>query len=222
MGKETDGSVRNLKALIFDCDGVLFESQRANLAYYNRIFQRFDHPVIDDPDGDAARFCHTASSPDVLGRLMDAKCLDAALAYAATLDFREFVPLMTEAHDLKESLRCLSARLPLAVATNRGDSMWQLLSHFGLADFFQTVVTCRDVKNPKPAPDMLLLAAARLAVSPQDCVFVGDSDFDRQAAQAAGMKFIAYGADLKNACRVTSHRQLARLLLKEPQAQSPG
>lgn len=209
----------DMRALIFDCDGVLFESQRANLAYYNRIFQRFGHPTIEDLDGPAARFCHTASSPVVLGRLMDAACLEAALAYAATLDFREFVPLMTEAQGLKENLARLSACLPLAVATNRGDSMWQLLSHFELADFFQTVVTCRDVKKPKPAPDMLLLAANRLAVSPQDCVFVGDSDFDRQAALAAGMKFIAYGTALEHDDRVTSHAQLARLLLKERQTQ---
>ncbi len=212
--------MKDIQALIFDCDGVLFESQQANLAYYNRIFQRFGHPVIDDPTGAAARFCHTASSPVVLGRLMDATCLDAALAYAATLDFREFVPLMTEAQGLKENLARLSACLPLAVATNRGDSMWQLLAHFELDDFFQTVVTCRDVKSPKPAPDMLLLAAGRLAVDPRDCVFVGDSDFDRQAAQAAGMKFIAYGTALDVALRVTSHDQLAGLLLQEPAQRS--
>ncbi|NCO51826.1 MAG: HAD family phosphatase [Deltaproteobacteria bacterium] len=202
-----------MSALIFDCDGVLFESQPANLAYYNRIFQRFGYPAIDDPRGASAKFCHTASSPVVLERFVDVACLDAALAYAATLDFREFVHLMTEAPRLKENLTRLAERLPLAVATNRGDSMWQLLAHFKLADFFQTVVTCRDVVNPKPAPDMLILAAARLAVRPQDCVFVGDSDLDRQAARGAGMKFIAYGTALEEACRVTSHTELAALLL---------
>jgi len=205
--------MKGISALIFDCDGVLFESQPANLAYYNRIFQRFGYPVIDDPRGAAANFCHTASSPVVLERFVDATCLDAALTYAATLDFREFVHLMTEAPGLKENLIRLAERLPLAVATNRGDSMWQLLAHFELADFFQTVVTCRDVVNPKPAPDMLILAAERLAVRPQDCVFVGDSDLDRQAAKGAGMKFIAYGSALEEACQVTSHAELAELLL---------
>ncbi|NCO52829.1 MAG: HAD family hydrolase, partial [Deltaproteobacteria bacterium] len=68
-----------MSALIFDCDGVLFESQPANLAYYNQIFQRFGSPAIDDPRGAAARFCHTASSPVVLERFVDVACLDAAL-----------------------------------------------------------------------------------------------------------------------------------------------
>lgn len=202
-------------ALIFDCDGVLFESQLANLAYYNRIFQRFGQPPIEDPAGADAQFCHTASSPVVLDRFMNPACLDAALSYAASLDFRDFVPLMTEAKGLKKSLARLSACMPLAVATNRGDSMWLLLEHFGLTKFFQTVVTSSDVAHPKPAPDMLLLAAARLGVRAQNCVFVGDSDLDRQAARGANMQFIAYGTDLEEARQVTSHAQLSALLLTQ-------
>ncbi len=49
----------------FDCDGVLFESRRANLAYYNAILTHFDEPHVEESDQARAHLCHTAASPHV-------------------------------------------------------------------------------------------------------------------------------------------------------------
>ncbi len=202
-------------AVVFDCDGVLFESHSANLAYYNRIFAEFNCPLISDPLSAEAHICHTASSPVVLAQLMKATDVKAALRFARDIDYREFIPLMTEPSDLKPALKRLSERFPLAVATNRGNSMQEVLEYFDLKQFFEVVVTSRDVENPKPAPDMLQLVARRIGVSPSDCLFIGDSELDKIAAAEGGMPFIAFGETIMVGHRVRTHSELANMILDQ-------
>jgi len=203
----------DFKAIIFDCDGVLFESHRANLAYYNRIFAEFNYPLINDPLSVEAHICHTASSPVVLSKLMHEPDVAAALHFAQGIDYREFIPLMTESSGLKSSLSRLAEIFSLAVATNRGNSMQEVLTHFGLAHFFKVIVTSRDVEKPKPAPDMLLLVARQLGVEPGACLFVGDSELDQVAATKGRMPFVAFGETLKIGRRIHTHTELTEMLL---------
>lgn len=56
-----------------------------------------------------------------------------------------------------------------------------------------TIICASDVTHPKPDPESALLACERLAVSPEDAVFIGDSIFDMQCANAAGTKRVAVG-----------------------------
>ena len=62
-----------------------------------------------------------------------------------------------------------------------------LLEHSRLIDYFEVVVAGDDLVETKPAPAPLLHAADQLHVSPQDCVVIGDSRNDVDAARAAGM-----------------------------------
>lgn len=185
--------MKKVEAIIYDCDGVLFASHAANLAYYNQIFAAFDYPAISAEQQEAAHLCHTASSPDVLAGLMRAEDVPAALAFAAELDYRQFIPLMTPMPELHQVLEIVANHYPLAIATNRGSSVIPILEHFALGEFFSAVVTSRDVKKPKPAPDMLLLAAHHLGHLPQACLYIGDSDLDQAAATAGSFHFLGYG-----------------------------
>lgn len=185
--------MNKLEAIIYDCDGVLFESHSANLAYYNQIFAAFDYPAVSIEQRKAAHLCHTASSPQVLAGLMRAEDVPAALNFAAEIDYRQFIPLMKPMAQLHQVLEIVARHYPLAIATNRGTSVVPILEHFGLNQFFSVVVTSRDVKNPKPAPDMLLLAARRLGQQPQSCLFIGDSELDQAAAAAGDFHFVGYG-----------------------------
>jgi beta-phosphoglucomutase-like phosphatase (HAD superfamily) len=60
---------------------------------------------------------------------------------------------------------------------------------------------------------MLLLAASKLKVLARDCLFVGDSELDQQAAAAGQIRFVAYGDGLQSCPKVSTHFELARLLL---------
>jgi len=201
-----------IDGIIFDCDGVLFESRNANLAYYNRILEKFSYPLVSAEHKEQAHLCHTASSPDVLAVLVGADDLQPALDYAATLDYREFIPYMEPEPHLGDVLARLSIDYPLAVATNRGTSIEPILSHFGFASFFHTVVSSKDVAKPKPAPDMLLLASQRLGFSPENCLFVGDSELDQKAAEGANVRFASYGGLATGEVALQNHLQLLECL----------
>lgn len=202
----------NIQGVIFDCDGVLFESRRANLAYYNAVLTHFNQPLVDDNDQEKASLCHTAASPEVFKSLLGEKRVAAALEFSAQLHYRQFIPWMDPEPGLYEVLDELSASRPLAVATNRGTSMPEILSHFKMEHFFKAVVTSRDVERPKPHADMLFLAAEKLGLPLDRLLFIGDSIYDKMAADAAGVQFVAYKPQFEHEPFLSSHSELATLL----------
>jgi HAD superfamily hydrolase (TIGR01509 family) len=205
--------MNRIRAIVFDCDGVLFESRRANLAYYNAVLTHFDEPHVMESDQARAHLCHTAASPHVFSQLLGLERTPLALSLASELDYRQFIPLMSPEPGMQDALARLSATYPLAVATNRGYSMPSILEHFGLSGYFNTVVTSRDVERPKPAPDMLHEAAKRLQCATHQMLFVGDSELDQAAAQEAGMPFANYRGVLKADVQLGHHNELVELLL---------
>jgi HAD superfamily hydrolase (TIGR01509 family) len=202
----------NIKGVIFDCDGVLFESRRANLAYYNAILSQFGHPLVDENDTEKTAICHAAASPEVFRFLLGEDRVAEALQLSSQLHYQQFIPWMEPEPGLLEVLQELSASRPLAVATNRGTSMDEILRHFQIDRFFKAVVTSRDVSRPKPHADMLLLAAERLALPLDQLLFVGDSIYDKMAAESAGIRFAAYKPQFEQEPYLTSHAELAGLL----------
>ena len=202
-----------INGVIFDCDGVMFESRRANLAYYNDILAFFGESPVSEEDRERADLCHSAASPEVLVNLLGAERSDHALEIAKSIDYRKFIPLMTPEPGLYEVLESLSAKLPLAVATNRGYSMPEILEHFDLNRFFTAVVTSRDVERPKPHPDMLLLAMDRLEIDAMNLLFVGDSIYDRAAAESAGIPFAAYKPSFDADTWMESHHHLLEYVM---------
>lgn len=207
--------MNGIRGIVFDCDGVLFESRKANLAYYNTVLSQFGESSVQDSDHEKAHLCHTAASSHVFTQLLGEERTAKALSIAAELDYRQFIPFMSPEPGMKEALSVLSKTYPLAVATNRGYSMPSILEHFGLSHFFQTVVTSRDVEHPKPEPDMLHEAAKRLQYLPHELLFVGDSELDQAAAKTAGMPFAIYRGDLQADVRLEHHDELVALFVKK-------
>lgn len=201
-----------IRGMIFDCDGVLFASHQANLAYYNAVLERFSRLPVTDVASPAAHLCHTAASPVVFAELLDGEDQTEVLAFAATLDYRQFMHHMIPEPGMVETLRQLSSELPLAVATNRGTSMTEILNHFQLTAYFAAVVTSRDVPRPKPHPDMLQEAATQLGLGREELLFVGDSELDQLAAERAGIHFVAYKSDLPGSRRVEHYQELQELV----------
>jgi HAD superfamily hydrolase (TIGR01549 family) len=135
-----------------------------------------------------------------------------ALDFAASLDYREFIPYMEPEDHLEEILRILQPNYPLAIATNRGQSILPILEHFKLKDFFSVVVTSHDVERPKPAPDMLFLVAEKLQIAPDNCLFIGDSELDQRAAVDAGVQFAGYGEMVAGDISLRNHLDLLKYL----------
>lgn len=211
--------MNGIRGIIFDCDGVLFESRRANLAYYNAILDSLGEPPVEESDPVRMHLCHTAASPRVFAELLGEERAGQALALAAGLDYRQFIPWMQPEPGLIDALAALASRYPLAVATNRGYSMPQILTHFALAEYFRVIVTSRDVPRPKPSPDMLHEAARRLGLSERELLFVGDSELDQAAARAAGMRFANYRGGLEADLNIANHDELVHLFCRAGEAE---
>ena len=79
----------------------------------------------------------------------------------------------------------------MAIASGRSyDLILSVLKNLKLESHFPIVVTPRDVKRSKPAPDLFLLAAEKMELPPEDCLVFEDSPLGIQAAEAAGMQSV--------------------------------
>jgi HAD superfamily hydrolase (TIGR01509 family) len=181
-------------AVIFDCDGVLFDSYRANVAYYNAIRARVGLPPMD-----AAweRTCHFLAASQVVEEMFgpDAERLARARAAARAVDYDPFYALMEPAPGLPDVLDRLGRHHRLGMATNRGATVTEVMRRFDLGRWLETAVGLLDVARPKPHPDVIETCLARLGVPPESAVYVGDAESDLAAASAAGVHFIAVGSD---------------------------
>lgn len=88
-------------------------------------------------------------------------------------------------------LDVLLHRCGLGVVTSRVNRVLEDLSRTGLAKYFDETITGQDTAERKPDPQPLFLAAQRLGALAANCIYVGDTTTDVQAAQAAGMRCIA-------------------------------
>lgn len=201
------------KAVIYDCDGVMFDSFEANLAFYDRIMALMGRPSLDRRDGEQMRILHTYANREVLRYFFpDEELFNEAVLSAAAIDYRELVPFMRMEEGFRETLDVLAPCYGLAICTNRSTSMDLVLESFGLARYFGCVMTASKVANPKPHPEPLLRVLDHYGIASAEALFVGDSDVDRQSAQAAGVPFVAYKADLPAFARIDRHGEILDLL----------
>ena len=93
---------------------------------------------------------------------------------------------------LKPLLKRIRPRYKTAIATNRTDTMDFVLASYDLNALFDLVITAKDVSNPKPHPEPLNKILKHFNCAPDDALYIGDSELDQIAAQASGIRFIAY------------------------------
>lgn len=180
-----------LKGIVFDCDGVLFDSWEANKAYYNGIRAGLG---FDPMDADMEHYVHAHAVKDSIRYVTPEERWDEAFAVAKGLEYRDLLHHMIPEPGL-ESLLGVARRagLKLGVFTNRTTTMELVLSIFGLELYFAPVITAAKVP-PKPRPDGLHRILNEWGLRAHEIAFVGDSHLDGAAALAAGVPFWAYKA----------------------------
>lgn len=182
----------SVQLVIFDCDGVLFHSEQANVAFYKEVLRRAGAPPLAD-EGEAA--CHALASAQLFEHYFGDRpeLLAHVREIARATDYTPFFSLMEPRPRVHETLTRLKRRYKTAMATNRGKTTHEVLDFFALASVFDLAVGANDVERPKPHPDMLLMCAERLGVAPSAAVYVGDQLTDAESARAAGIRFVGMG-----------------------------
>ena len=99
-----------IKAIIYDCDGVLIDSRESNEAYYNHILEHFGQPPLTE---EHLRMIQFLTAGDVMGLIFaDTGLLDDALAYEKTLDNDRFIPLIHVEPNTREVLYASATKIP--------------------------------------------------------------------------------------------------------------
>jgi len=179
-----------VSAVIFDCDGVMFDSRQANINFYNHILSHFGLPTLTDED---IEFVHMNTAVESLNHIFrDSPCLAEAQEYRLKLDYSPFIKAMVMEPGLKELLGFLKPLYGLAVATNRSNTIGKVLEVNGLTPYFDIVVSSLDVRNPKPHPESIFKILDFFQLAPDQSVYVGDSAIDSETSRAAGVPFASY------------------------------
>ena len=181
------------KAILFDMDGVLIDSKRANRIFYQNLLEHFGYkrPAAKVVD---ALFGLTLS--DAI-RALAKGAPESRLNEIYTVALGDEIPYpydLVKPTDKEEGkiLETLSKVYSLGIVTNSDNTDLKYAASFLNLDSFKVIITAEDFSRPKPDPEPLLLAAKRLGVEPNECVYIGDLETDMEAARAAGMRFILY------------------------------
>ena len=200
-----------LKLVVFDCDGVMFDSKNANRVYYNHIRETFGRPPMDEEELNDFHRRHVMDSIRHLFRHYPAD-LERAEAYRQTLDYTPYLQYMRMEPDLLEFLDFLRPGYKTAISTNRTSTMASVLQIFSLAEKFDKVVTAFDVAHPKPHPEALEQILAHFGYQVDEAVYIGDSQVDREHTAALGMRLIAFkNQALPAEYHVSSFMEITRL-----------
>jgi len=178
------------RAIIFDCDGVMFDSRQANTNLYNHLLSHFGLPPMAPED---VEFVHMHTVVESIQRIFrNSPHTDDALEYRLHLDYSPFIADMVLEPGLRELLDFLKPHYGLAVATNRSNTIGKVLEFNNLSDYFDIVVSSLDVENPKPHPESVFKILDFFGLEPDQCFYVGDSEVDYEVCRAAQVPLIAY------------------------------
>ncbi|HSR36749.1 MAG TPA: HAD family hydrolase [Desulfurivibrionaceae bacterium] len=183
--------MHDLKLVIFDCDGVMFDSREANRVYYNQMLAHFGHPPMDAAELDYVHVHHVMASVGHIFRHYPDD-IEAAHAFRKALDYTPFLQHMLMEPDLVEFLAYLRPARKTAISTNRTTTMPAILEMFHLAPLFDKVVTAIDVARPKPHPEAIHQILDHFGMQAHEAIYIGDSEVDQEHAHSAGMRLIAF------------------------------
>ena len=176
--------------VVFDCDGVLFDSRDVNRYYYNHILLTLGLAPMSREDEDYA-FMHTVDA--ALARIIPPELRARAAEVQGHMTYDDFIDRMIPEPGLFELLEALAGLgVRMAVNTNRKNSMELVLERFGLTRYFHPVMTAAKVARPKPDPEGLRRIVEEWGLPAGRMSYLGDSAVDQETTVRAGVPFWAY------------------------------
>jgi HAD superfamily hydrolase (TIGR01509 family) len=192
--------------VIFDCDGVLVDSEPIAIRVEAGILGRLGMPLSEAEI--VERF--VGRSPSVM-RAAVAEHLGRPLTPDWDAEFHHLYAAAYEAElepvaGIEDALDEITLATCVA-SSSEPDSLRHKLELTGLYDrFADRIFSASEVRHGKPAPDLFLLAAERMGVTPEACAVVEDSRFGVEAARAAGMDVFAYAGSVTPAAVLEGER----------------
>ncbi|MBQ3584891.1 MAG: HAD family phosphatase [Lachnospiraceae bacterium] len=184
-----------LKAIIFDMDGVLVDSEPVHMEAFKRLAEglgiAFERDYYLQFVGSTTDHMWNKVIADYDLKLSKDELMELSNQYVREINGEAGYPVMAGAAELIRKLA--DSDLKLAVASSSGmERIESTLDKLGVKPLFDGVVSGMQVANPKPAPDTFLAAATMLGVNPDECIVIEDSLNGMKAAKHAGMICVMY------------------------------
>ncbi len=185
-----------IKAVIFDMDGVLVDSEPFHIQNEKMMFKKLGLDISDEEHAG-----YMGAATDVMWeQIIRNKKLKLDISETTALTIKESLPFlrslpkiepMPGLTDLLEKLN--ENQIPMAVASSSDpETIEIMLTKSGLKKYFKYAVSSVEAGKSKPEPDVFLYAAKLMNVSPENCLVIEDSKNGIKAAKAAKMLCIAY------------------------------
>jgi HAD superfamily hydrolase (TIGR01509 family) len=199
-----------IRCVIYDCDGVLFDSLEANRRLYDHIAVSVGRAPLTE---DELHYCHMHTVQESIHSLFENDPEGEARArefLSRHINFKDFIPFLKMEPHLLETLSTLKERSVMtAICTNRTTSMPHIMERFRLWPYFDMVVTALDVARPKPDPESVDRILKALGVGPDETLYLGDSEVDLETAESSGVVFAAYrNSSISTGIVIEDHREV--------------
>lgn len=192
-----------IKAVLFDFDGTLIDSDKHTLEHFNEALRYFNYSVelTDNELSSMGGLVTKDIWKKLLPNISDKKITEIS-QYAHEISLNTITNIETFPAVI-DILKQLKNNYLLGLVTSRGKESTEILfNHYKLAQYFSCIVSKDDVSIHKPNPEGILAAIKKLHVSAIDTIYVGDSAVDIQTAHNAGIPCISiarmnnnFGAD---------------------------
>ena len=217
----------NLKAVIFDLDGVLTDTAENHYLAWKKLADEEGLTFGREENEKLRGVSRRDSLLLILGdRQVDEADLQAMMARKNSY-YREMLSQISPA-DLLPGVPALldeldAARFPYGLASASKNAP-DVITRLGIADRLQVIADGNSVERQKPAPDLFLFVATKIGFPPANCLVVEDAEAGVAAAVAAGMPALAIGPEerfnrfLTGSNRVTRRDNLQGLTLAKLEA----
>jgi len=183
-----------IRAVLFDMDGVIAETEHVHIEAEKQTLLRYGVQITED---ELHRYTGTTAKQMFMELIAKYK-LDTTYEKI----FREkeqimFKLLEMDAQPVKGVIKLISdlkeKHVKIAVASSSHRRLVQyVLRKLEITQLFDSIISAEDVTHGKPDPEIFLMSAKRLKVSPAECLVVEDAKLGVEAAKKAGMKCLGY------------------------------
>lgn len=209
--------MNDIYGIIFDLDGVICSTDNYHYLAWQALAQRLGIPFDEQVNSRLRGVSRMESLEIVLGDRSGEYSREEKLALAEEKNniYRGYLSSMTPgdlSKDVRRTLHTLRQRGYLLAVGSSSKNTKQILKQLGLGDFFDAVADGTMITHSKPDPEVFLLAASMLGISPQNAVVIEDAESGVRAAVAGRFRAIGLRSDGNDPDSEISIRRLSNLI----------